>query len=94
MPIRKRIVVPTIGTGELRYSGFNGSVDYELAGDTAALTAKSKEMKGSLTASQEVAEGAFRAGEGFLKLEDGRDCRIRMVAYTAGGDTAYFEIRV
>lgn len=94
MRIKKRITPPTIGTGELRYSGYNGSVGYEIAGDTAALTARSKEMKGSLTAPQEVAEGAFRAGEGFLKLEDGRNCRIRMVAYTAGDDRAYFEIRV
>lgn len=94
MRVKKRIVPPTLGTGELRYSGFNGEVDYEIAGDTAALTARSKEMKGSLTATQEVAEGAFRAGEGFLKLEDGRNCRIRMVAYTAGEGRTFFEIRV
>jgi len=87
-------VIPTPGTGELRYAGFNGAVDYEISGDANAMTARTPPMRGSFTAQPEVAEAAFRARDGYLKLENGKACRITMLGYTAGSDTAYFEIRI
>lgn len=94
MRYRKNPVPPTLGTGELRYPGFTGDVTYEIAGDSTALTAKSNAMRGFLTAEPEIAEGAFRAGDGYLTLADGKACRIKMLGYTTGADTAYFEIRI
>ena len=94
MPRQRKQVIPTPGVGELRYAGFLGAVDYSIAGDPAAMTARSPPMRGSFTAAPEVAQGAFRAGDGYLRLENGKACRITVVGYTSGGDTAYSEIRV
>ncbi len=94
MPRQIKIVVPTLGAGELRYLGFTGAVDYSIAGDAGAMTARTPPMRGSFTAAPDVAEGAFHAGDGYLRLEDGKDSRITVVGYTAGSDTAYFEIRI
>ncbi len=49
---------------------------------------------GLLRTAPDVAEALFRAGEAALTLDDGRGCRIRMLGYTSGSDTAYFEIRI
>ena len=84
----------TPGTGELRYPGFTGQVDYEIIGNLAMMTARSSPLRGCFTAEPEIAEGAFRARDGYLKLEDGKACRITMLGYTAGSATAYFEIRI
>ena len=84
----------TSGAGELRYSGFAGDVDYLISGNAATMTARTSPLRGSLTAEPEIAEAAFKAREGYLKLEDGKACRITMLGYTAGSPTAYFEIRV
>lgn len=94
MPRRRAAPEPTSGTGELRYTGFKGVVAYEIAGDVAALRPQSPPLRGRFTATPEDAAAAFRAGDGTLHAEDGRDYRLTVLAYTAGDDTAYFEIRL
>ena len=37
------------GTGELRYRGFKGEVDYEIAGEPTSLRAGPNRLRGSLT---------------------------------------------
>jgi hypothetical protein len=82
-----------LGAGELRYRGFAGQVDYELAGEPSALRPGPTRLRGSLTATPEVAEQAFREGEGVLTLDSGVQFRITLLAHTAGSSTAYFEMR-
>jgi hypothetical protein len=94
MPRQIKQIVPTPGAGELRYAGFSGQVTYSISGDPAAMTARTPPMRGSFTADPAIAGGAFHAGEGYLKLEGGKACRITVIGYTAGSDTAYFEIRI
>jgi hypothetical protein len=89
---RKAPPPPTTGVGELRYQGFAGPVEYQVAGDPASLTARSPAMRGQFTADAAIAEAAFRAGSGYLVLEDGKTRRLTLLGYTAGSDTAYFEI--
>ena len=90
--MRKPPRPPVLGAGELRYQGFAGAVDYQLAGDPASISPRSAAMRGQFTAPPEVAEAAFRAGRGYLTLEDGKERRINMLGYSAGSDIAYFEI--
>ena len=94
MPRRTSAATPSYGAGELRYAGFKGQVDYTIDGDVAALSARSQPMRGRFTASPEVALDAFRACDGYLRLDDGKACRITVLAHSAGSDTAYFEIRI
>jgi hypothetical protein len=47
-----------------------------------------------LSATPEVAEQAFREGEGLLTLESGAKYRITMLGHSSGSETAYFEMRV
>jgi hypothetical protein len=82
------------GVGELKYRGFRGSVDYEILGDPSALRAGVARLRGSFTASPEVAEQAFREGDGELTLESGVTYRVVMLGHTTGSQTAYFEMRV
>jgi hypothetical protein len=83
-----------LGAGELHYRGFTGPVDYEIQGDPATLRLGPLRLRGSLTATAEVAAEAFRAGEAELKLEDGARFRVTVVGHSAGSDVAYFEMRV
>lgn len=82
------------GAGELRYRGFRGVVDYEIIGEPSSLRAGAARLRGSITATPEIAEQAFREGEGFLKLENGSEFRITMLGHSAGSGVAYFEMRV
>ena len=90
--MRKPPPPPVLGAGELRYQGFTGEVEYQISGNPAAISARSAAMRGQFTADPDVAEAAFRAGRGYLTLPDGKVRRINMLGYTAGSDTAYFEI--
>lgn len=94
MPRRPSAVTPSLGAGELRYTGFTGQVDYAIDGDVSNLSVRSQPMRGRFTASPEIALDAFRAGDGYLKLDDGKACRIKILAHTDGSETAYFEIRI
>ena len=82
------------GTGELSSRGAAIPVEYEILGDPATLRLGPLRLRGSFTAAPEIAEEAFREGEGVLKLENGSSFRIVMLGHTAGSGTAYFEMRV
>jgi hypothetical protein len=82
------------GDGELRYRGFRGPVHYEILGEPSSLRAGPARLRGSISATPEVAEQAFREGEGLLTLESGAQFRITMLGHSAGSETAYFEMRV
>ena len=83
-----------LGAGELRFRGFSGPVDYEVLGDPSSLRLGPLRLRGSFTATPEIAAEAFHAGEGELKLEDGGAFRITVVGHSAGSETAYFEMRI
>lgn len=83
-----------VGSGELRYGGFQGPVDYEIQGEPSTLRLGPLRLRGSLSATSEVAAAAFRAGEAELKLDSGATFRITLVGHSAGSSIAYFEMRV
>jgi hypothetical protein len=91
--LRKQLP-PHGGAGELRFRGFAGPVTYDIQGDPATLRMGPLRLRGSLTASPEVADQAFRAGEAELKLEDGSSFRITLLGHSAGSGVAYFEMRI
>lgn len=84
----------TPGEGELRFSGFCGQVHYEVQGEPSALRAGPARLRGSISTTPEIAERAFREGDGLLTLESGAQFRLTMIGYSAGAETAYFEMRV
>ncbi|MDP3853212.1 hypothetical protein [Phenylobacterium sp.] len=92
--IRKNPPPVTAGVGELRFQTFSGTVDYEITGQMKTLASAYSPLRGLLRTAPEIADDLFRAGDAVLKLDDGRDCRIKVLAYSAGSDTAYFEIRI
>lgn len=82
------------GDGELRYRGFRGPVHYEILGEPSTLKAGPARLRGSISSTPEVAEQAFREGEGLLTLESGAQFRVTMLGHSAGSETTYFEMRV
>jgi hypothetical protein len=83
-----------LGAGQLRCRGFKGEVDYEILGEPGSLRAGPARLRGSLSATPEVAEQAFRDGDGELTLETGDTYRITMLGHSAGSGVAYFEMRI
>jgi hypothetical protein len=83
-----------LGAGQLRCRGFKGTVDYEILGEPGGLRPGPARLRGSLMATPEVAEQAFRDGDGELTLETGETFRITMLGHSAGSGVAYFEMRV
>ena len=83
-----------LGAGELRFRGFTGPVAYEVLGEPSSLRLGPLRLRGSFTATADIAAEAFRAGEAELTLEDGSHFRITLLGHSAGSDTAYFEMRV
>ena len=83
-----------LGAGELRFRGFSGPVAYEVLGDPSTLRLGPLRLRGSLTATPEVAAEAFHAGEAERMWEDGATVRITLLGHSAGSETAYFEMRV
>jgi hypothetical protein len=81
------------GTGELRCRGFKGPVDYEILGEPGSLRPGPARLRGSLSSTPEVAELAFRDGDGELTLQTGETFRITMLGHSAGSHVAYFEMR-
>lgn len=93
--VRLRKQLPAhLGAGELHFRGFAGPVNYEVLGEPSALRMGPLRLRGSLTATPEVAAEAFRAGEATLMLEDGSTFRITLLGHSEGSETAYFEMRV
>ena len=91
--LRKQLP-PHLGEGELRFRGFTGPVAYEVLGEPASLRLGPLRLRGSFTATPDVAAEAFRAGEAELTLQDGSHYRITLLGHSAGSETAYFEMRV
>ncbi len=89
-----RVPPVTTGEGVLSCRGFEGPVTYELRGSIAGLRPGGAALRGALQAPGEVAEAAFRACDGHLKLSDGKTYKVTMVGHTTGSDTAYFELRL
>jgi hypothetical protein len=83
-----------LGAGQLRCRGFKGPVEYEILGEPASLRPGPARLRGSLSATPEIAECAFRDGEGELTLESGDTYRITMLGHSAGSNVAYFEMRI
>ena len=81
------------GAGELRCRGFKGQVDYEILGDPGSLRPGPARLRGSLSSTPEIAEQAFRDGDGELTLESGGTYRITMLGHSEGSNVAYFEMR-
>jgi hypothetical protein len=81
------------GTGELRCRGFKGPVDYEILGEPGSLRPGPSRLRGSFSATPEIAQQVFRDGDGELTLETGETFRITMLGHSAGSGVAYFEMR-
>jgi hypothetical protein len=81
------------GDGELRYRGYRGQVRYEIQGEPSTLRPGPARLRGSISATPEVAADAFREGDGFLTLESGAQFRITMLGHSTGSGVAYFEMR-
>ena len=94
MPRPRKQLPSHQGAGELRFRGFSGTVDYEVLGEPSSLRLGPLRLRGSLSATPEIAAEVFHAGEGVLQLEDGSTFRITLVGHTAGSKTAYFEMRI
>jgi hypothetical protein len=94
MPRPRKTLPISLGAGELRYRGYAGQVDYEIRGEPATLKLGPARLRGSLTATPEIAAEAFRAGEAELRLAEGGAFRITLVGHSAGSGIAYFEMRV
>jgi hypothetical protein len=91
--IRKKL--PTFeGVGHVRFAGHAGPVNYAIEGDPAKLRAGIARLRGSFTTTAELAEMAFRAGEGVLMLEGGAQFRVVMLGHSAGGPDVFVELRV
>lgn len=82
------------GAGQVRFSGHEGPASYAIEGEAARLRLGTARLRGRLELPAEVAEAAFRAGEGVLTLEDGVQLRIVMLGHTAGGGEVFIEVRV
>lgn len=90
--IRKQLPA-FLGDGQLRCRGYRGPVSYEILGEPQTLKPGPARLRGSLNATPEIAQQAFRDGEGELTLETGATFRITMLGHSAGSEVAYFEMR-
>lgn len=73
--------------GLVIYPGVIEKVGYEFRSDE-----KMRMGKGELTGPADLLRDAFRQGRLTLKLAEGSDLRIIMVAHSEGGERAFFEI--
>ena len=94
MPRLRKQLPAHLGAGELRYRGFQGPVEYEVLGEPSSLRLGPLRLRGSFTATPEIAAEAFRAGEAELTMEDGKVFRISLLGHTEGSNVAYFEMRI
>ena len=91
--LRKQLPAQT-GVGELRFSGFSGSVDYEILGDPASLRLGPLRLRGAFTTTPQNAADAFRAGEAELTLDGGPRFRLTLLGHSTDSGVVYFEMRV
>ncbi len=90
---RKKLPVQ-LGSGELRCRSFQGVVDYEITGEPTGLKLGPNRLRGCFSATPDIAEQAFRDGDGVLTLDSGSPYRITFIGHTTGSNVAYFEMRV
>lgn len=91
--IRKKL--PTFeGAGHIRFAGHAGPVRYSIQGDPSRLRRGAQPLRGAISIDAELAERAFRAGDGVLMLEGGSQLRLVMLGHTAGGSDVFVELRV
>ena len=83
----------TTGSGELKYPGFVGQVEYEIVGSLDQLR-PGVSVRAAIMTTAEVAAAAFKELRGHLRLESGKEYRLQVVAHTAGSGTAYAELSV
>jgi hypothetical protein len=81
------------GTGELKFRGFAGPVAYRIEGEPQKLKLGPARVRGSISTTAEIAEDAFRAGDGALVLEDGDSYRITMLGHSTGATEVFVELR-
>jgi hypothetical protein len=81
------------GSGHVRFAGQAGPVRYSIQGDPDRLRAGPARLRGVFSIDPDLAEQAFRAGDGMLMIESGAQLRIVMLAHTAGGSDVYVELR-
>ena len=79
------------GAGSLKFPGWEGEVDYRISVRAASARVVPPGERGAVELPPETARESFRAGSATLKLEDGRTCRISVIAHTEGARTAYFQ---
>lgn len=91
---RTKVIPVEAGSGELKFPGFHGPVDYAISGETAKLKVGIARLRGSFTTTPEIAADAFHAGEGALTIESGAVLRINMLGHTEGGSEVFIELRV
>ncbi len=94
MPRPRKILPAILGDGELHYRGLTELVAYAIQGEPSTLRLGPSRLRGSLSATSEVAEAVFHAGEAELRLQDGGRFRITLLGHTAGSEVAYFEMRI
>jgi hypothetical protein len=90
--MRPKPAIISEGVGQLKFSGFQGEVAYWIEGDLQKLKLGPARARG-ITTTAEVAERAFRAGEGSLTLGDRESYRLTMLGYSAGGAEVFVELR-
>lgn len=94
MAFARKKLPSNFGSGQLRYRGYEGAVDYEIVGEPNTLKYGINRLRGSFTSTPDIAQDAFREGEAVLTLESGTAFRLTMLGHSTGSDTAYFEMRV
>jgi hypothetical protein len=94
VPLIRKPQTPVTGEGTLFLRRLEVVVRYVLASPPSQLRAGHNRIRGSIETLPDLAEEAFREGETALRLEDGSRFRLTMLGHTAGGATAYFEMRV
>ncbi len=80
------------GVGVLAYPGFEGEVGYVIVGDLAGSRHGKGPLRGHLSAAPDAARAMFKEGRAWLRLADGRERALTMLAHTVGSETVYFEL--
>lgn len=94
MPLIRKKPPSVTGAGHLRFAGFEGEVRYSIEGDASKLRLGHVRLRASVTTTPDVAERAFRAGDGVLTTEEGAQFRMVMLGHSAGGAEVFGEIRL
>ncbi len=94
MPLIRKKPSSITGSGRLRFAGFEGDVQYSIEGDASKLRLGHVRLRASVTTTPDVAEGAFKAGDGSLTIEGGVTYRMVMLGHSAGGGEVFGEIRL